>query len=66
MISLFGKRSRGHAVPQLVFGLPPAALLVTAAYGHLECALGGGDGATAPFLFWVILFTGICENSRPK
>lgn len=47
---------------------PPEALLVTAAYGHLEHALGGGDGATVPLgrreLFGGISFTNICRNSK--
>lgn len=44
--------------------LPPAALLVAAAYGHLERALGGGDGTIVPFgrgkLFRSILFMNVC------
>lgn len=50
--------------------LPSEALLVTAAYGHLERALGGGDGMIVPFrrckFFRGILFTNICKKKKSK
>lgn len=49
MISLQQRGGRGCTLPDLVFMLPSVALLVTAANGHLDQALGGGDGMTVPF-----------------
>jgi len=47
-IALQKKGGGRYALPHLAFTLPPEALLVAAAYGHLEQALVGADWTIVP------------------